>query len=96
VADPLTVEDFRPRVGEAFVVRADDGAGIELELTEARSLGEAFQDREAFSLLFRGPAEPVMPQATYRMANDGLGEQDIFIVPVGRTDVGTDYEAIFT
>ena len=93
---PLTVEDFRPRVGEAFVVLADDGAGVDLELTEARGLGEAYRDREAFALLFRGPLEPFLAQATYRLANDHLGELEIFIVPVARTDAGTDYEAIFT
>lgn len=96
MAEPLTVEDFRPRVGETFAIRGEDGAGVELELTEARGLGESYREREAFALLFRGPVDPALPQATYRVAHDGLGELEIFIVPVARNDVGTDYEAIFT
>jgi hypothetical protein len=96
VAAPLTVEDFRPRVGETFVVRVPDGAGIELQLVEARGLGESYKEREAFALLFRGPAEPPLAQATYRLGHDGMGELEIFLVPVARTDAGTDYEAIFT
>jgi hypothetical protein len=38
----------------------------------------------------------VLGQATYRLANEQLGEQDIFIVPVGRSATGTEYEAIFS
>lgn len=98
MADPLTVEDFRPRVGETFVARALDGSDgeLELELAEARGLGETFRVREAFTLLFRGPSEPPLAQATYRFAHDGLGELEIFIVPVAATEDGRDYEAIFT
>ena len=96
MAAPLTVEDFRPRVGETFVINAGDAEGVRLELTEARGLGESFKEREAFSLLFRGPAEPQLPQATQRLAHDGLGELEIFIVPVAATGDGRDYEAIFT
>ena len=96
MAEPLTVDDFRPHVGETFVVRAEDGAGPELEMVEARGLGESFREREAFALLFRGPAEPALPQATYRLDHDRLGALEIFIVPVACSDAGADYEAIFT
>ena len=96
MAGPLTVEHFAPRFGEAFTIEVDGGAPLALELVETRRLGEAFRDREAFSLRFLGPGAPLLPQATYRLANDHLGELDIFIVPVGRSDAGTDYEAVFT
>ena len=96
MAGPLTVDDFAPRVREPFSVVAEGAAGLALELVEARGLGQSFQDREAFALLFRGPAEPVLGQATYRLANLQLGELDIFLVPIGRTGDRTDYEAIFT
>lgn len=96
MAAALTIEDFTPRVGESFAVVADGADGLAVELVEARGLGNAFNDREAFALLFRGPVEPQLPQATYRLANGTLGEVDVFIVPVGKTDHGVDYEAIFT
>jgi hypothetical protein len=94
--DVPTLEPFSAAVGEPFDVRADGALALQLVLVEARRLGETNEGREAFALLFRGPVEPVMQQATYRLSNDRLGERDIFIVPVGRTAEGTDYEAIFS
>ena len=91
----LTLDDFAPRVGDRFAVRAEGGDDLALELVQARGLGPGYEQREAFSLLFRGPADPALPQATYRLAHDGLGDLDIFIVPVGEGQDGRDYEAIF-
>ena len=96
MSETLTVDDFTPRVGEAFAVVADGAEGFALELVDVRGHGSAFGGREAFSLLFRGPAAPVIGQATYRLANEQLGEIDIFMVPVARTAESADYEAIFT
>ena len=50
---------------------------------------------KAFSLFFRGPADAPLPQATYALEHDELGKLEIFIVPVGRDEQGTDYEAAF-
>jgi hypothetical protein len=96
MAELLTLDRFRPAVGEPFVVCDDRVDGLALVLAEARSLGPGYADREAFALLFHGPREPLLPQATYRLANERVGEHDIFIVPVGRTADGLEYEAIFT
>ena len=93
---PLTLDDFAPRVGERFALRVDGRADLALELVEARGLGPGYEQREAFALLFRGPAEPPLPQATYRFAHAGLGDLDIFIVPVAHGEAGRDYEAIFS
>ena len=96
--DRVTADTFSPAVGEAFTLEAGDAGRLQLSLVEVRSLGHARPEaqREPFALLFRGPADPVLPQATYRLARDGIGELDIFLVPVARTAEGTDYEAIFT
>ena len=96
MAELLTIDDFTPAVGESFAVVAQCADGLAIELLEARGMGKSFKDREAFSLLFRGPIDPMLPQATYRLANDRVGEVDIFLVPVAQTAGGTDYEAIFT
>ncbi len=93
--DHLTVEDFRPAQGEAFTVAAGDAGTLTLTLREARGLGRTFQDREAFVLTFAGPAEPYLPQATYRFTHERVGTHEIFIVPVGRDDDGYEYEANF-
>lgn len=95
----LTVEEFRTAVDEPFGVEAADGpvpGEPQLVLAEARGLGRAFADREAFVLTFRGPAEPYLPQGTYRLTHDRLGPQEVFIVPVERTADALHYEANFT
>ena len=48
----------------------------------------------AFRLEWRGPVDPIFVQAVYRFRRDGQ-EFDMFIVPVGRDERGTLYEAIF-
>ena len=51
---------------------------------------------EPFSLVFLGPSNPILPQATYRLTHDRLGQLDIFIVPVGPDPQGRiQYEAVF-
>lgn len=98
--DVLTADHFRPAVGQAFTLDGSQGGDLVLELAGVRALADETApdpDRRApFALDFRGPPDPVLPQAIYRLRNDGLGPLDIFIVPVGRDDGGTDYEAIFT
>jgi hypothetical protein len=101
VLDQLTADAFAPAVGDTFVL--DDGAGIrlELELVESRlhhpdapPVDES-GTRAPFSLLFQGPADPVLPQRIYRLEHDALGPIEIFMVPVGRDDAGATYEAVF-
>jgi hypothetical protein len=99
VLESLTVDDFRPAVGEPFVLAE---AQLELELTDARTFesGAPAVDgdgrRTQFSLLFRGPHEPRLPQRIYRLEHATLGALEIFIVPVARDAAGMHYEAIFT
>lgn len=91
----LTKQHFDSLVGEIFHVERPEGA-IGLRLVTAKALGAAMRDGGAFSLDFMGPAAPRLDQATYRMRHEGLGEIDIFIVPVGKGPEGIGYEAIFT
>jgi hypothetical protein len=59
--------------------------------------------RTPFSVVFRGPLEPIMPQGIYHVEHEHLGALDIFIVPIGPdTDTtpgegptGMFYEAVF-
>jgi hypothetical protein len=92
----LTLETFAPVVGEAFTVGGEGGAKVELLLVEAtaKDMGP-HAPRPPFSLLFQGPAEPVLPQATYRFEHGSLGAMGIFIVPLGRDEHGATYEAVF-
>lgn len=94
----LTHADFADRVGDVFEV---PDPGVELLLSEAIESSEPGgsgpdgQQRHQFSLSFRGPAEPFLPQATYALTHADLGALSIFLVPIGQDSDGTCYEAAF-
>lgn len=96
--DPMssfTLETFAGRVGETFAVPA---AGVDLVLAsaDAKGGGAGLREGGAFSLLFHGPADPMLLQATHQVKHEALGEFGLFLVPVGRTDDGFEYEAAFS
>jgi len=97
--DGLTVEDFSRLLGRPFRLLAEGSASLELILVEARSLapgrGAAGPRREPFSLVFRGPVSPVLPQRIYPLENEALGRLEIFIVPIEAGAEGVKYEAVF-
>jgi hypothetical protein len=103
VAEPvwITFDMFEGRVGEAFELSVAEGPAIRTELVEAvettepGGAGPAGQQREQFSLVFRGPLEPALPQATYAVEHDQLGRLEIFLVPIGPDGSGMRYEAVF-
>jgi hypothetical protein len=93
----LTVETFAELVGDRFAMGAWPDATLDLELIEANPLGaRTGRGRAPFSVLFRGPSAPVMPQRIYPLAHATLGRLELFIVPIGPRDGGMVYEAIFT
>ena len=97
--ETFTHATFADRLGESFPVRLDDGTSIETRLAEARTWGEELvrgRGRVPFTLVFRGPRQPVLPQRIYRMEHEGIGEFDLFLVPVGQDAEGVQYEAVFT
>lgn len=92
---------FTSLVGEKFAVDAGEGGQLDLELLESRlhdpdapALDESGA-RTPFTLLFRGPAEPLLPQRIYRLEHESIGALEIFIVPVGQDADGVVYEAVF-
>ena len=95
--DRLDLASFQPLVGQTFGVEITGESSIQLTLTEA-NLGP-WQPPEgspsAFELMFRGPSDPILPQATYRLTHPELGSLDIFIVPIAHSDERTTYQAVF-
>ena len=93
----LTHESFRPHVGTPFRVEYAPAASATLTLFEVTVLGGGgTAPRQPFSLLFRGPRAPVLPQRIYRLEHEGMGALELFIVPIGPDAEGLRYEAIFT
>jgi hypothetical protein len=98
LAGRLELSTFVPSVGDAFVIEAAEGPRVELTLTDAAT-GPWQPEGEsafAFELIFRGPPDPVLPQATYLMTHPVLGSLEIFIVPIERDASGSTYQAVFS
>jgi hypothetical protein len=100
--DKLTHADFAAHLHSRFRIRQGSALPLEVELIEATPLrqraspGGQSPRREPFSLLFRGPASPWLPQCIYPLEHAQLGTLDLFLVPVGPDEHGMRYEAIFT
>ncbi|HVF42181.1 MAG TPA: hypothetical protein VM936_04175 [Pyrinomonadaceae bacterium] len=98
----LNQEDFTKHLGTKFRVRLDEVEGapaVELELAEVvpyATLSHARGDAERFSVYFYGPGNVFLPQRTYRLGHEQLGELDIFLVPVAQDERGFRYEAVFS
>ena len=67
-------------------------ATTELELVEVSD--GSTRRQVSFSLVFRGPHQPLLPQQIYAFEHDRLGRFDLFIVPIRRDVHGLYYEAI--
>jgi hypothetical protein len=99
--EKLTREDFLPHIGTDFRVSGVTAA-VDLKLVEALGLGpkperlvKPGNRALAFSLRFRGPGQPFLPQQMWKLVHPALGELGIFLVPIGREEDGFLYEAIF-
>lgn len=102
VLETVTVDTFRPLIGSAFRIVVAESSWLEAELEAVESAGlqaagaaRAAGRREPFSIVFRGPAEPVLPQRIYRLEHTELGELELFLVPIAQDADGTRYEAVF-
>ena len=95
-AGAFTLARFEPLVGSRFTLRLDEAAQLPAELIEARAGSGGPPDGPLpFSLTFQAPAEPALPQRTYRLEHPALDAMDIFLVPVARTAAGLHYQAVF-
>jgi hypothetical protein len=101
--ESFTRDTFVPHLNGRFQLQTA-AAVVDVQLVEltdlsARSSAPPSGDkprRSPFSAVFLGPRDPILPQQTYRMSHERIGSFDLFIVPIGRDQAGTRYEAIFT
>ena len=91
--DCITWSDFVGGEGRTYALAADQDLQ-EFTLEQAKHLGGTIRAGGSFRLAFRGPCEPVLPQAVYRLQREDF-DGEIFLVPISRDDSGTLYEAIF-
>lgn len=90
----LSLEDFIGSIGQPYLIGPDD-APFALTLEDAAPLAGSPRAGGGFRLEFRGPGEPILPQATYSLRRGEEGF-DIFIVAIGGNERGMLYEAIFS
>jgi hypothetical protein len=95
--DTLRHDDFAKHEGETFLL-PELGVDFSLILQTAAILGHHHPGakREAFSLLFRGPAGCRLPQRIYRLEHPSIGAIEIFLTQVAGSPQGSEFEAIFT
>src|SRR5918911_1507314 len=94
--ETFTVATFAPHQGEPFTVRATEQIALPMTLSEVTPLGPAPAGadgprRAPFSLLFHGPASPILPQRIYRVEHAAIGDFDLFLVPLGPDRAGMRY-----
>lgn len=101
----LTYDRAKDLEGTEFRIELAGGTVASLRLDEVSKADTgarrqrqraAAPRREAFSLYFLGPVNPVLPQGMYTFRSDAETFEALFIVPVGQDDEATEYEAVFT
>jgi hypothetical protein len=95
----LTHAQFESCVHQPFHIDGKNAGPIEAELIEVETRGvldPGIQRRRPFSVIFRGPMEPILPQSIYAMKNEILGNLEVFLVPIGPDKHGMRYEAVFS
>ena len=93
----LTEKEFAKHVGTTFQLKLDE-TEIPLKLTEVRGyLPHENEQRglERFSIFFDGPGSMRLPQGTFSLRHEAMGEIEIFLVPIRGDDKGYRYEAVF-
>ncbi|MCX4029334.1 hypothetical protein H0A36_19325 [Endozoicomonas sp. SM1973] len=100
----LTQEDFNKQVNTPFIIKTNKD-DLALELTEVKVLRKAQEEnqRDQFSLLFKGDPQRFLPQQIYQLNHKIMGELSLFLVPIGREHQSSHlkegaylYEAVFT
>jgi hypothetical protein len=101
--ESFTLATFAPLVGDRFELLGCGSEVTDLTLAEvdeprpgSNAGAEAGAGRSPFSIVFRGPREPVLPQRIYTFSHEKLGSFELFIVPIGPDDEGMRYEAVFS
>ena len=92
--ETLTLDSFAQQLDTPFQVERA-GTTVTLMLVEAAEV-RAARGWEAFSLIFRGPADAFFPQGSYSFRHDAFGDFELFFTPIGQDQFGFSYEAVFS
>lgn len=92
--DTLTKSDFDPYLNETFEVHTESAGVVEVELIETSE--SRHDNMESFSVIFRGPMEKAFEQKIHKIKHPGMGEFNLFLVPISYGKPGAMYyQALF-
>src|SRR5437879_2190654 len=86
---------FVESLGSKFKLKNESSESFELELLEVSELKRT-ELYDSFSITFRCASAEVLPQSTYRLEQEKMGELELFLVPISRDQGGVSYEAVFS
>jgi hypothetical protein len=94
MASQLTHEALANNLNSKFTVCLENDQSFDLELVELseRKLSSV---QERFSFILLGPNDKFLGQGMRHLQHAVLGELDLFLVPVGQNERGTNYEVVF-
>jgi hypothetical protein len=92
--EDLNQEIFEPFVHSRFAVYDEARNKVTMELLEV-SGNSSNPKIENFSLIFRGPVQPLLPQKIYTFDHPKIGAFALFIVPIALQPDGLRYQAVF-
>jgi len=85
---------FSEQVGSTFEVMDVPPAVFMLKLVRVVEHSKT-EHNAAFSVFFLGALDRFIPQGIRKLKHAELGEMEIFLVPVAKTNEGFEYEAAF-
>ncbi len=99
--DKISSADFSPYLNQRFRIDAGSSEPLDVELIEVSELSSASissdepEKRRPFSIVFRGPNDPSLPQGIYDIEHGEMGTLSLLIVPIGPDKEGMLYHAVF-
>lgn len=94
MAAALTHEEFSKHLNTKFRIQISETEAIDAELTDvSEHLLSPRQER--FSIVFRTSNEIFLGQGMRRFEHDQMEAFELFLVPIGRNEEGTEYESVF-
>jgi hypothetical protein len=95
MAVELVTGTFEDRVGDTFTATPSyAGVPLDLVLTSCDASPHARPEHPAFSLIFDSSEPERLDQQIFVLEHPELGEFDLFLVPIARTEGGIAYEAV--
>lgn len=90
----LEHSEFAKYLNSNFRIRVSEEQTVDAELVEVTELMLSPR-QERFSIVFRTSNEVFLGQGMWTLEHDEMGKFELFMVPIGRNEKGTSYEAVF-